>query len=389
MRHPPLVALLVALPVTFVAAGAEAQSPENWTVSPDPLLDVGGMGVSQGVLFTRMVGAAALPDGRYVVADGGEQHLVLVAADGSARTVGRQGEGPGEFTSLRGVWATPEGGFATWDSRQRRFTRFDADGGVVDTNPAVVPADDARFTGANLDGFAGALRDGRPVLAWIAAAGFGQGGPPRETPLPDRMIFGVFGTDGRLEAVLGDDTGMIRWYHEGGGGPLPFSPWAWTGVVGDTLVSTNGTGEARFFAPEAGGPQRTLELPGEAPDRRAAWAALETLAAAGDIPDLWASRLPLLDPEAGPIPLHGRMLADDGGHLWLKAYDPAADALPVRGGGFATGGLWTVVDTDGTPMAVVVMPDDLAPLAVVGDHVLAVARDAFDVERFVVVRLTR
>ena len=83
------------------------------------------------------------------------------------------------------------------------------------------------------------------------------------------------------------------------------------------------------------------------------------------------------------------MLADDGGHLWLKVYDPATDALPIRGGGFATGGLWTVVSPDGAPVGVVVMPDALAPLAIAGDRMLAVARDAFDVERFVVVSLTR
>lgn len=386
-RHPFRIALAAVLP----ALPLGAQAPVTWTVDPEPLVEEGGMDAARGVLFTRIVGVAALPDGRWVVADGGENHLVVVDGDGSVEgTVGREGQGPGEFTSLRGVWATPEGGFATWDSRQRRFTRFAPDGTLAGTTPAVVPGDPARpIRRGSLDGFQGVLADGRIVLTWIAASGTGDGVPPRERPLPDRMTYGLFDTEGRLDTVLGEDTGMIRWYHEGGGGPLPLSPYPWTAVVGDTLVSTNGTGEALFFAPDGDGPARVLALPGEAPDRSDAWATLESLAESGEMNAAWASRLPLIDPDAGPIPVHGRMLADDDGHLWLKAYDPAADALAVRPGPLVTGGTWTVIETDGTPVATLTMPGDLAPLAVTGDRMLAVGRDAFDVERFVVVRLVR
>lgn len=387
-------ALGSAVLLALSAAGSAplpAQAVAVWSVTPEPLVELGAIDGAQGVLFTRIVGAVALADGRYVVADGGENHLVLVAADGALeRTVGREGEGPGEFTNLRGVWTTPEGGFATWDSRQRRFTRFAPDGTMIDTKRAVVPADDARLTGANLDGFHGVLSDGRVVLAWIGATGSGRGGSLQETLVADRMVYGLFDMEGHLRTVLGQDSGMIRWFRNGRlSAPLPHSPYPWTTVAADTVVSTDGLGNALFFGPLSGGPARVLALPGQAPDRADAWSALESLAAAGALDDVWVSVLAQTDPDAGPIPVHGRMLGDDAGRLWLKAYDPASDALAVRPGSFATGGTWTVIETDGTPVATLAMPDDLAPLAVIGDRMLALGRDAFDVERFVVVRLVR
>ncbi|HEX7121712.1 MAG TPA: hypothetical protein VF178_05015, partial [Gemmatimonadaceae bacterium] len=53
------------------------------------------------VEFTRVVGVRELSDGRALVADAGEKRLMVVDwAAGSARQLGREGQGPGEYASL-------------------------------------------------------------------------------------------------------------------------------------------------------------------------------------------------------------------------------------------------------------------------------------------------
>ena len=94
------------------------------------------------------------------------------------------------------------------------------------------------------------------------------------------------------------------------------------------------------------------------------------------------------DRDEGSIPTLARMFSDDEGHLWVKLYDPASDALLLPGGRYRTGGEWWVFDSTGS-RATVEMPADLAPLAVRGDRMLALGRDAFGVERIVLIGLDR
>jgi hypothetical protein len=46
------------------------------------------------------------------------------------RTLGRKGQGPGEYVDAAGIASTPRGGVALWDPQTGRFTVFEADGTV-------------------------------------------------------------------------------------------------------------------------------------------------------------------------------------------------------------------------------------------------------------------
>lgn len=72
-------------------------------------------------------------DQRLVIGDrlNAELHLVDLQ-DGSIRSVGRRGDGPGEFRLLTDMLRTP-GGFATWDVALARITMFSVTGDVIDT----------------------------------------------------------------------------------------------------------------------------------------------------------------------------------------------------------------------------------------------------------------
>lgn len=72
-------------------------------------------------------------DHRLVIGDrlNAELHLVDLQ-DGGVRSVGRRGDGPGEFRLLTEMLRTPDG-FATWDVALARITRFSGAGDVIDT----------------------------------------------------------------------------------------------------------------------------------------------------------------------------------------------------------------------------------------------------------------
>jgi hypothetical protein len=70
---------------------------------------------------------ARLPDGRYALSyDASDDEVLIFEADGRfVRRIGRAGEGPGEFRSIRFLRSAPKG-FAALDPRLRRVTFFNA-----------------------------------------------------------------------------------------------------------------------------------------------------------------------------------------------------------------------------------------------------------------------
>lgn len=376
---------------TLVAATAESlqaqEPPDTWRLSPEPVLEVGGPGTPADELFTRIAGAARLEDGRYVVADAGELRLSVYGPDGELdATIGSEGQGPGEFRSISGLWTAGDT-IGVWDSRLRRLTWFLPDGEVLRTAKIGTEGGDIPAGAGSPDMFLGVFGDGRIGLAGLRPTRSGEG-----ELLPDRMVFGVFDASGRFRKLLGHATGMVRSFGRRGGGPIAFSPYPWAAVVRDSLLYTDGLrGEVLFYDPAApdSGVVRRLTVEGSEIGLDEARDAVEgALEGASERRRRMAS-LSRTDVTAGRVPAHGRMLADDEGRLWLKTYDPTTDPLVVGGGRFRTGGEWTIVETDGTVVGRLDMPDHVAPVAVAGDELLGVARNELDVERFVVHRILR
>jgi hypothetical protein len=98
-----------------------------------PLLRLGTVAGSEAEQFERVVAVLRSANGAIVVADQGASQVRVFDARGSVlRTIGRRGEGPGEFQSLDGLFTLADTVFA-WDGRLRRLSVFAPTGSLART----------------------------------------------------------------------------------------------------------------------------------------------------------------------------------------------------------------------------------------------------------------
>lgn len=89
--------------------------------------------------FGRIVGITISRDGQIWIADAQASIIRRFDANGKyLGSVGRNGEGPGEFRNLAGLQQTPDGRIAAWDSRLKRVSFFDDAGEYIEA--VLVPA---------------------------------------------------------------------------------------------------------------------------------------------------------------------------------------------------------------------------------------------------------
>jgi hypothetical protein len=101
---------------------------EGWTFDPEPLLDLTLSGTGEPHEFYRVVGAIRLDDGSIAVADAGSSEVRFFAPTGTfLSSVGREGEGPGEFQRLTSVHRFRGDSLAVFDHWARRVTVISPD----------------------------------------------------------------------------------------------------------------------------------------------------------------------------------------------------------------------------------------------------------------------
>ncbi len=125
--------------VQLVESSAPQLRPGTWTVSPEPVLEVGQQEGDEHYLFAKipinagsgMGGTFRLDDGRIVVCDGMARTVRIFDQEGVfVLQFGRSGDGPGEFR-LAILSCVPHGeGIAA--SEGNRVSYFDAGGQFLD-----------------------------------------------------------------------------------------------------------------------------------------------------------------------------------------------------------------------------------------------------------------
>jgi hypothetical protein len=101
MSLRPLLLGVTALIITFGRLALPVAAPVTWMIDPKPLLDIGADGGDTLETFGEVVSTARLPNGDIVIADGKDLGLRYFPASGKfLRTVGRRGNGPGEFNRI-------------------------------------------------------------------------------------------------------------------------------------------------------------------------------------------------------------------------------------------------------------------------------------------------
>ena len=105
-----------------------------------PILEIPGTAPNGDLRFASAVGATRLSDGTIVIGDRLDRMVRFVDRQGNPRrTVGREGEGPGEFDDIDWLGQCGPDSVFVWDADLKRMTVIDAAGNVVATFP--LPSD--------------------------------------------------------------------------------------------------------------------------------------------------------------------------------------------------------------------------------------------------------
>lgn len=397
MRFAILV-LLACLGACDVAAEADAAAPagalvesraprwgqaDAWRLDPAPEATIGTADGAPEYALANVVGAARLSSGRIVIANFTTLDLRYYDAWGRhVRTVGRKGNGPGEFRLVRGIGVVRDT-VLVWDPFANRVSRFDGTGTFagstsIDISELVLP---------NLIGFLG---DGS-LLIRHDPNGEREN---REGENASSVVYLRFSSEtGARISTLGPYFGSEVFTARAG------RNWMSDHVIFGrrSFVASTRTGfhravsdrfEATFFAAD-GAPLRTIRRP-YTPVRATAadvGAKRDAMEETGEEilrmdSDMATAQRRLMEtiPHRSTLPAISQIRVDREDNLWMQAYvPPDADAAE-----------WSVFDPEGHWLGVVAVPANLEVLEIGDDYLLGKTVDpSDDVERVVLHRLRK
>ena len=366
----------VAAGLTCAAVGCVAGGGDSADSSmpPDAPIEVVAapslcVGVAEGdpaQELDRVVTPFVLRDGRLVVPLAGPGEIrVFDAAGMHLLTMGRKGEGPGEFMSLQAAW--PRGDtIEAFDSRLLRITRFLPDGAVEVVSIEPIPSAQAAVSGSPSFGW---------VLTGVADAGMGR---------RDQVALHRLGRDGSHLGEVTRFEGMARYQVGNFSGPDPLSPKTVSVVYGDRIYAGETlTPSLSVFGPD-GMLERTITwlptLPAAATDAYETVINAAVAAAPAERAQETRARLEAF-PKASSVSVYWGALVDDAGFLWIRPFDPVQHALVL--GGYNSpgkGGEWLVIAPDGVTSTTVQVPSQLEPSLITSNDMVGIRRDELGVE---------
>ena len=418
MRLRIRVALLVAVVASIACADGESGGDDEWrttTVTRGDTTFVRTTGVREDAAsrelvaewsigsaegntpysFGRITEVAIGPANDVFVFD--RQPLLLRQYDSTGsyvRSIGRAGEGPGEYTGANGFRVHRDGRTAIWD-RGNRVLFFDAKGEPIGSTPVPGPG---RFSTS------GAMRFDTLGNSYIRTQ-VGDPPPPGEGQRGADMfpITGLvrYGPDGSVRDSLRPPAASIEVPNliaRSGNGmavyPVPFSPdFLWTFSPHGYFVSGRGDVYAIHLSRPDGRVTRIeMEMervPVSAGEKR-------------EQEESTINGLRMTDPTwrwSGPAipdtkPYFDHLWVSDDGRIWVSIARPAEE-IPAaeRGEPFVANGetipprawrvpvVYDVFDPDGRYVGRVPVPRRTSLRAARGDIVWAVTRDSLDVEQ--------
>jgi len=125
------VAVALAMWTASCARERPAETPagQSFVVDSQPILSLEGTAADGTVLFGAVAGATRLPDGTLVIADRSGNALKLFDAEGRlTRTIGRPGQGPGEFSQVAAVRQCLGDSLFAWDYGVQELEVFSSSG---------------------------------------------------------------------------------------------------------------------------------------------------------------------------------------------------------------------------------------------------------------------
>jgi hypothetical protein len=359
--------------ITIVENGGGVwQEGDEWSVAPEPTVDIGVLeGAAEYQLF-RVRDARRLSNGNIVVANGGVELRFYDATGTYLSTAGRQGGGPGEFEGLG--WVRPYLGdsLMTYDFGQVRVSLWDQDGNFGRSYKINPPGDFGFIMGE--DAFSdGTLLAKAPL---VFRGGFAEGAQRSDEE------YNTYSMEGELIDTIGMFPGPDQFIKSGRDGnnfmveifTPPFGRGAFMELHGDKLYF----GSADSYEIECRNKDGTLErlIRRNGPSRPVTAADIERFIEReiADIEDgnTRRDRREIYEEMTAPetMPAYEDLKLDDLGNLWVEDYEPDPDAES----------LWTVFDPDGRMLGQVVLPNKLDVKQIGNDFVLGVWLDEYEVE---------
>ena len=353
--------------VTIVTNNAPApDSRLPWQFGEHPALSIGSVDGGGADQLFRVVDATRHPDGRIVIANAGSAELRVFNADGfHSGTWGRQGEGPGEFSSgphAVALWpgdsiAAPGGS---------RVSLFDLDG----NHGRDVALDATRSNVLDL------LPDGRIVSMGSLLLNRRTMGSPDLVQYDTE--WSVLDTDGTLHASPGEFLATEEWvwsFPDGSTGenPYPFKRGTRGAVWGNLVaIGVQDSYEIRAFAAD-GSLVRIVRRGWDLRSPTQADLEEHVARAYARVPPEARSRalsmfkdMPLTD----SYPAFEEIVGDRVGYLWVREYRMFGEGDAV----------WSVFDPGGRIQGLVETPPGLEVFEIGMDYVLGLVEDELGVE---------
>jgi len=348
--------------------------PARWSVSGNPILEIGELEGSPEYLFSRIRGVVGLAGGTLVVSDGGSSTLRWYDDSGSYLFErGGDGEGPGEFKWVGPIVRSGGDTLVITDLSLRRISEFSATGDLVRTVPV---------EGVTVPGEAHRLSDGTFL---VGSSGFSSTQLTGEEEGLGRALEPIVRIGNGLEApdTVGTFPGPEMYFSGRGFGFHPFSRGFYYAVKEDLLFVAAAEGfVVDAFAPD-GQLVRSLRAPDVdlrlTPELIDAYKRRVRDAAAEQPPASAERALSELEDMYFPDirPAYARLVAGDEA-LWLEEHTAGPPSGARR---------WAVFGHDGDFRGIAELPAGFRLSDVRGDRVFGTWTDDLGVEYVRVHRL--
>lgn len=373
----------------------------EWSLSREPSLTIGEVAGDDRYLFGRIVGALRLQSGEIVVAEGVGLRLLFFGPDGVFRaSVGREGEGPGDFMAIS-LWRLMDGGFAVGDDRLNRITLFDESGTLREVRTGACRSrGDSSMAALGIPRcyFEGVAGDS--TVFW-AGTRYAEGRPTLRPDVVTRysgdvrfLAYDSGDTAAVVDSIRRADHVRISQLPPPGRVGAPFL-WSfqelfspdgyWAFGQHSVAVGESGRFEIRF-RDTAGRLQRILRIvrPPESVTEAHVAAIRDAVGTPASMmtEEIGRKYLDEFDP-GGLIPFFGELRFDIAGNLWISEYVP--DEMLV----IASERGWMVFDDAAMPLARITTEplDDILEFG--DDYLLVRERNELDVERVALYRIER
>ena len=183
------------------------------SLGDEPTFYVGDSEDSEEQWFTRVLGVARLSDGSVAVADDYSSEVRIFDETGAhVRSMGREGEGPGEFKNLWYMWRLPGDTLWVGDYRPQRYHVYASTGDWIRTVTMDPPYLNPTRAG-------GVLANGVSINVRDESAG------SQDFSTPDKRHVEAHGPDGKLMGILASLPGRTFGQVDDGTLNYSLSPW--------------------------------------------------------------------------------------------------------------------------------------------------------------------